>query len=422
MSGENAARPTSRSTHVAIGIGLVAIATVVSSLSCATTLTEGELATPRFLGTLRGAPPMDVLPPVSDRAGNLYVLAGTRGAPDVAVYVARAGGGVTTGCKLTKGDRFGPLGWVGFAQDRQWYWSGGALIAMTWGGGCRRVLDRDPVSGSDLTFAAVFPWVADRSSRSTLVAMIKTPSDPSPFMAVVDLDSNTYMSPRPFEPAAARDIVVHGVGASAKARAEFMVVSFMDGNARRTEGRFFDEEGAVTATVAIPNPGGLTEYGLRGFLQSNESGLVAGLTQDRRLVLFDRSSARVTDVRGMDPVGIHVWDDALYVVGVAGKRPVIAPILDAGTVGDVAVWEASEAIAAELAGPVDVTDDRALPRRTMRFDAPRNAVGPFPLVTDHTSHRYARGATLVLVAGASFGSGASAFTQLAVAPVGVRYP
>jgi len=420
MSSVRHARPGTRTKRGAEL--LVALATAVASASCASTLTEGQLGTPRFIGTLRGAPPMDVLPPVSDRAGNLYILAGAREAPDVAVFVGRAGGGFTTGCKLTKGDRLGPLGWVGFGQDRQWYWSGGALVAVTSNGDCRRVLDRDPLSGSDLTFTAVFPWVADRSSRSTVVAMIKTPSDPSPFTAIVDLDSNAYATLRPFEPGSAREVVIHGVGASAKKRTEFMVTSFTEGDALRTEGRFFDEEGGLTARVAIPNPGALTAYGIRGFLQGNAGGLVAGVTNEKKLVLFDRSSARVTDVPGMDPVGVHVWDDALYVVGISSGRPTIAPILDSGTVGDVTLWDASAGLVAKLAGPLDVTDDRAPPRRTIRFDAPRNAVGPFPLVTEHSSHRYARDTTLVLVAGASFGTGASAFTQLAVAPAGVSYP
>jgi hypothetical protein len=69
-----------------------------------------------------------------------------------------------------------------------------------------------------------------------------------------------------------------------------------------------------------------------------------------------------------------------------------------------------------------VTDDRAPPRRTIRFDAPRSATGPFPLLTSHSSHRYAKDTTLVLVAGSTFGAGSSAFTQVAVAPAGVTYP
>jgi hypothetical protein len=403
-------------------VGLAALSLAGGATSCASTLSDGELGTPRVVGTLRGAPPMDVLPPVSDRAGNVYVLAGKRTVPEVSVFIGRAGGGFTSGCTLTKGDRLGPLGWVGFGQDRQWYWSGGALVAVTAFGDCRRVLDRDPATGTDLEFLAVFPRVADRPSSTTLVGILRGPSDPLPFTAIVDLDSNVYTTLRAFEPADAKDIVIHGVGARAASRQGFLVTSFKQGDAIRVEGRFYDQDGALTARVGIANPGALTPYGVHGFLQASGAGLVAGVTNDKRLLLFDSTGGRAIDVAGIEPVGVHAWNDALFLVGMVGGRPAIAPILDSGALGQVVLWESSQSIADALRAPVDVTDDRAPPRRTVRFDSPRAAIGPAPLVTEHTSHPYARDTTLTLIAGPTVGEGAAAFTEIAVAPVGVAYP
>lgn len=409
---------TSRRPFVLLG-ALLAFA----SSSCAETLADGALGTPRMVGYVRGTPPdVAVLPPVSDRAGNLYVLAGSRNLPEANVFVGRAGGGFSSGCRLTKGDRVGPLGWVGFAQERQWYWSGGALVSVTAAGDCRRVLDRDPSSGTDLQFRAIFPWVADRPSRTSAVALVQSPADPLPFTVRLDLEAGIYTTPRAFVPEDARDLVVHGVGASAALREGYLVASFTQGESIRVEARFYDEDGVLTSRVGIPDPGEIPPFGIRGYLQANDAGLVAGLTEDKRLVLFDRASARVVGVDGLDPVGVHVWDGALFLVGTAGGGPVVAPILDSGAVGAPVAWVSSQALARAFGRPIEVTDDRAPPRRTTRLGEPRVPSGPFPLLTDHTSHRYAEGTTLVLVGGPTIGEGPNAFTLLAVAPAGVSYP
>jgi hypothetical protein len=375
-----------------------------------------------MVGFVRTAPPMEVLAPASDRAGNLYILGGTRARPDTAVFIVRAGGGVTSGCRLSKGDAVGPLGWVGFSQDRQWYWSGGALVAVTAAGDCRTVLDRDPTTGSDLFFKAVVPRVFDRPSRTSLVALVQAPTDPRPTTVLVDLDARIYTLPRAFEPPGATNVVVLGVGASSSRREGFVALRFDEGKDVRVEARFVDEDGALEARVALPLPADLPAYGLRGFLHANEQGLVAGLLPDKRLLMFDRTSARVAAVAGMEPVGVHEWEGSLYVVGTANGGPAIAPILDDGSVDGVRPWESSALLLRGLSRPLDVSDDRAPPRRGARFDLPRAADGPFPLVTEHGSTRLARGTTALLVAGPTVGEGLSAFTLLAVAPVGVSYP
>lgn len=393
--------------------------------SCASSLGEGQLGMARTLGYVLGTPPtMQVLPPISDRAGNIYVLAGSRKAPETAAFVMRAGGGVSAGCNVTKSDRVGPIGWVGFAQDRAYYWAGGALVQLRSSGDCKPVLDRDPVTNTELFFKAVFPWVADRPSHTTAVALVQATTDPNPFTILLDLDPDrqVYTLPRAFEPASARNVVVLGTGASASLRQGFLVTSFEDGDEIRVEARFYDEEGLLLSRVGVPDPGEIPPFGFVGFLQANASGLVAGVTEDKRLLLFDRSGARWVGTRGLDPVGVHVWNDGLWLVGTAGGQPAVAEIADNGAVGGPIAWDSSNRILGALGAPLDVSDDRSPPRRATRFDTPRNATGPFPLLTAHSSHPYGKDETLLLVGGPSVGQGVSAFTELAVVPVGVAYP
>lgn len=397
----------------------------LAGTSCAEQLGEGTLGSARALGYVLGLPPnMPVLPPISDRDGNIYVLAGSRKAPETFSFVMNAGGGVSGGCNVGKGDRVGPVGWVGFAQSRAYYWSGAALVQLRSSGDCRQILDRDPGTGTALFFRAVFPWVADRPSRNTAVALLQGSNDPTPLTVLLDLnpDRTVATTPRPFEPSGARNVVVLGVGASAALRRNFLVVSYQEGEATRVEARFYDEEGAVISRVSVPDPGQIGPLGFVGFLQANDAGLVAGLTEDKRLLLFDTSGARWVAPRGLDPVGVHRWKGSLWLVGTAQDQPAVGAIADNGALGGPIAWDSSNRILGTLSRPLEVTDDRVPPRRATRFDAPRNPTAPFPLVTQHSSHPYGTDTTLTLVAGPSTGEGVSAFTLLAVAPVGVAYP
>jgi len=410
---------------------------IVASHGCAPSLADGEVGRLRIMGFVRGAPPeVQVFAPATDRAGNTYLLAGRRDQRDFNVFVARAGGGVASGCRATKGDRFGPVGWIGFARDtleqtttgtdirrghRQWYWAGNALVRLSDSGDCRRVLDRDPTSGIDLLFEAVIPWVNDTPAKTTGVALVRSVTDPVPFTVLLDLNAGIYTTPRPFEPANASNVVVHGTGAQPQLREGVVLLSFDEGGSTRVEGRFYDEEGNLTGRVGVGGAENIGPMGIRGFLQESEAGLVAGLTNDRRVVLFDRSGGRTIPVRGMDPVGLHAWNGVMYLVGTGGGRPLIAPVLDNGDLGAPVLWESSVRIQQELVRDLPVDDDRAEPRRTTSFEDPR-PTGAFPLVTEHSPAAYAIDQTLVTVAGPVVGDGEASFTLVAAGPVGVRYP
>lgn len=416
--------PSRRFLRTKIAFAGLTVLCGLGGSSCAEQLGEGLLGEPRALGYALGVPPtMKVLAPIGDRDGNVYVLVGDRKAPEVQAWVMNAGGGVSGGCNYAKGDRVGPVGWVGFAQSRAYYWAGGALVQLRSSGDCRQILDRDPTTGTSLFFRAVFPWVADRPSRATAVAMLQSASDSAPLTVQLDLNPDRIVAttPRPFEPSGARNVVVLGVGASAALRQEFLVTSFQVGDETKVEARYYDEEGALLARVGVPDPGQIGPLGFVGFLQANDAGLVAGLTEDKRVLLFDKSGARWAQPRSIDPVGIHAWKGSLWLVGVAQDQPAVASIADNGAIAGPIAWDSSKRILGALGRPLDVTDDRLPPRRATRFDAPRSPT-PFPLVTPHSSHPYATDTTLTVIAGPTIGEAPNAFTLLAVAPVGVTYP
>src|SRR5262249_48853414 len=153
----------------------------------------------------------------------------------------------------------GPFGWVGFSQSRQWYWSGIALVSIADTGDCRRILKQDPSTASRLSFRAVMPWVRDTPAKTTVVALLSADEDPLPFVVTIDLNANIYNTPRPFEPADARDLQILGTGASAKLRQGFTVVSYGPKDSRTVEAQFYDEEGDLVSRAPIADAGDVLE-------------------------------------------------------------------------------------------------------------------------------------------------------------------
>src|SRR5262249_48640118 len=93
---------------------------------CVDYLAPGEGGAIRYFGGVGSTPgmPLPMLPPISDRDGNSYVLAGLQTNPFVTAFTGQAGGGWASGCTLHKNDNRGTHGWVGRAQSKAWYWSG----------------------------------------------------------------------------------------------------------------------------------------------------------------------------------------------------------------------------------------------------------------------------------------------------------
>ncbi len=399
------------------------VAWLVLCVGCADTLAPGELGQARVVGTVKGDPPR-VLAPVSDLDGNVYVLSGAKDYPqDTKVYVGKAGGGWMGSCGATKGDSYGPHGWVGRTHDRQWYWSGEALVSVSGNNGdCHALLDRDPVSGTSLAFIAVVPWVRDTPTQTSTVALIKGSADRLPFQVRIDLRADLYTSVRVFEPSEAQNVVVLGVGAREDRGEGYVLLRYEIAGEAVTEARFLDDQAMTTGAVRLPLDPALPPYSIVGFLQANAEGLVTGLLSTNQLVSFDRSGGVVRDLQLIQAAGVHRWEEGVYLVGTIDDRPHIVPLNNDGSAGAPRVWTTSEVVAASVAGGLDLIDDRTMPSRSEHWPNARSAIGAYPFLGAQSLDRYAQGTTGWLFAGPSYDTAGELATIVAFAPVGVAYP
>jgi len=391
--------------------------------ACPSEPTSGEYGTFRFAGRARGKAPLNLLPPVTDRSGNIYVAYGGVTLPgETEIFVGKVGGGWTSGCSLTKGDKFGIHGWIGFDEEHQWYWSGDALISVSGeSADCHRVLDRDPGTDVNLLFRGVLPWVRDAPTRTTTVAFVQSPIDPQPFSALVDLNAEILTNVRAFEPANATQVSILGVGAEREANLGFALVQYCIDGELTVEARFYDSDANDAGRARIPTDP-LPPFAVAGYLQSNASGLVAGLLDGNKLVTFDKAGGRIQDIDGMTAIGVHRWGDDLFLVGKQNDRPVLAAITDSGGLAGAEEWGSSLDAAGELQGAQTIRDDRSLPSRQTTWASVTTAIGDFPFLSAHGLVQHTEKSTLWLVAGPSFDTGGARVTAFAVAPVGVTYP
>jgi hypothetical protein len=391
--------------------------------SCASEPEPGEYGTFRYFGQVRGPLPLALFPPISDREGNVYVLKGGLEDFETQVFVGHSGGGWSGGCGLTEGVETGAHGWVGFAENLAFYWSGGALVEVSGrSGGCRRVLETDPASGARLDFRAVIPWVRDTPSRTTALAWIQSPTDSVPFQVVVDLDTRVYTASSRFSPSSASGVTVLGVGGDGEAGEGVVVVRYTTGDTVRHQARFIDADGETVEAVNVSGLDELPPYGIVGNIEAGPNGLYVGLGADGLLLILDKSGGKRREVSGMTPVGVHRWEGELFVVGVHNSSPRIAAIDVDGKVGKAQKWDSSSAAASGLKGTITVVDDRTLPSTDRDWKNPVSAMGPAPLVHPYSLDHYADGTTTWLVAGPSFTAGGEPIFAVAFVPVGVSYP
>lgn len=394
----------------------------------------GEFGTFRYVGNVRGSTPLNVIPPISDRDGNAYVLYGDLDLLETELFIGHASGGWRGGCDITFGNDYGLHGWVGRAQSRAWYWSGEALVRGDGStGGCQRILTNDPSSGARLSFKAVVPWVIETPSRTIGLAWVQSLTDPVPFQVVLDLDQNVYTNITEFEPREATEVQVLGIGGNEPEREGLIVVRFRLGDQYYIEAHFIDRYGETVDRAGVGGLGSVAEYGIAGFMQSNDNGLYGGLAFDTAgvplLVLLDRSGggARplgdyVTLAADAEIVGIHEWEGQLWVVGTEGGRPKVWAITDDGDVEAAKTWQASMETAENLGDSITVLDDRTLPSRKTEWTGVRTSAGAFPFLHEHRLDHYADATTTWLVAGPDFQVGGEPWTAIAYAPVGISYP
>lgn len=408
-------------------IALASLIGLSLAASCTPEATPGDVGTLRYAGRVKGEPPLRLFPPVADPSGNVYVLNGAIDFIETRAFVGFPAGGWSSGCALTKGDVYGAHGWAGFSATRQWYWSGGALVAVSGvDGECHAVLDKDPATGADLSFVGVMPSVRNLSQRTTLVAFVQSPTDPAPYTAVVDLESEFLTQVRPFTPPDAQEVVIVGVGGDRTREISLALVQYRQGDAARLELRTFDADGTLVSIVPVSG-GPYAAYALPGYLQIDADGIVGGLLptgnkeQPWALLTADDRTARVAPITNMEAIGVHLWEGQLWLVGTSNGAPVIAEV-GAGRMGPAIRWETSLATAGALGAVTTVRDDRSLPSRETSWENVRSAIGPFPFLGPHALTQHAKSRTLWVFSGPTIIGSALPLTAFAMAPIGVSYP
>lgn len=404
-------------------LGPALVLGLVGACSSTSDQGPGEWGVLRYFGEIEGTAPLRLIPPITDREGNVYVLYGNRTRAEAAVYVGRAAGGWTSGCEIHKGDDRGVHGWAGHDASRAWYSSGDGLVEVNGGtGACHLLLDTDPTSSANIRFLGVFPHVTDSPSATELPVLFTTPSDSGAFHATVDLDLGLYKNLKDFEPAEATDVTVIGVGAHRSDDEIYLVVSYTLGAEQRLEARFMDRSGTLSGVHELEGIAMPDEDGIVGYLQS-AGGVVAGLLETGELITYTRDWAKVEPVSGFTPVGVHVWDGTLWLTGLSGDdEPVVTEIRSDGTLGPLTRWETSVAALENLQGGIDVLDERSNPTQERVWEEAASAIGPFPFLSEHSPDAYADGMTGWLVAGPFYDTGVEGMTAVAFGPVGLSYP
>jgi len=295
--------------------------------ACQDGLAPGELGIVRYFGNVGGEVPLALVPPISDRAGNAYVLYGDPEETEAAVWVGHAGGGWTSSCKVISGTSSGVHGWVGRTQDRAYYWAGGALVRVSGrNGGCKQILKRDPSSGAALDFLAVAPWVEETPSRARTVAWVRSAADVRPFQVEVDLEVGTYTSSADVGADGRTDYEVLGVGADSERRTAMFVFRYREDEQLITRARVLDMDAETQLDVSVVDADELAAYSFVGNLVPVADGRFVGLASDGRLLVVDSDGGRFRQIKGMAPAGIHRWRDATFIVGTKEGKPVVSKL------------------------------------------------------------------------------------------------
>ncbi|MEC8191376.1 MAG: hypothetical protein VX127_01495 [Myxococcota bacterium] len=417
------------------------------------TLESGEWGKLRYFGELTGTPeariddeslePLKLIPPASDRDGNVYVLYEDINGNSI-VYVGQALSGWSKGCPA--GEE--PLphasandaqihGFLGTSDTMAWYWTGDALAQVNGTTGeCKQILDKDPLTVTDLRVIAAVPYVHETPARRTLTAWVQGVNDAynrlPPYQVVVDLDLRRYVAYNAFEPSDANCVDVLGVGSNEAREEGVVVVAYNIDGERRVEARTIDSQGDTTNVAPLIVNGSefyvcsdsenrTPEPTVVGQLQANANGVYAGLLSNGQMLAFNEDGGSSRTLPNFDALGMLQHEGDLWVTGVADGRPVLGKVQPSGSVETVIRWESSEKAAQGLQGQIAVLDQRYQPAEPIGWENPVTAMGPWPFISPYPIDEYAIGTTGWLVAGPSF---ESTLTRTAVAfgPVGITVP
>lgn len=393
---------------------LSALALLLAS-GCGQTLAPGSWGTFRYFGDILGEPPMRLLPPLTDRDGNIYVLYGDPGRADTQVFVGRVDRGWSGGCSAHRGI-YGLHGFLGRSTDRVWYWSGDALVEVDGKtGACNQILRDDPVSGTELSFLGLAPYIDETPSRRFTYALVQGGTGEPQFL-MVDLDEALPFNTVPFPEEIAGDLSVLGTGAWTAQRSAVFVVDW----GRDVAAFFIDRFGQIQATVEV-DLSGESAYAIPGFIEFADSGVGAGVMSSGEVFVLTLQGGSAIEAP-FTVGGVLRWRGEVYVTGTDGDEPVIARVTPAGELADAVPFTSSIVASNGLDRKITVNDERGDPARSRSWEEPRTAIGEHPLISPWSIDAYTLWSTGWLVAGPNFDSGVEPVTAVAFAPVGLEVP
>lgn len=381
---------------------------------CVDGLAPMELGVGRRVGMYPGDVSA-VLPPMTDRAGNLYVVTGmpdSSGSPQPGTaHTGGARGGWSEGCSTGSGAHGGARGWIGATDGRGWLWTKTAIIELDVPSGtCTTKLDTDPVSASDVVIVAAAPLVDEGVSGRFALAIVTTGAEPTPHLATIDLDLGIMRTSTALPGAE-----VFATGADVERNEAAFLIRDENG-LRVLLARAHD---GITSTIAVsgtlPAPG--KEVGEIAF--SSDGSIAAVLGVDT-LALGTRAGLGITTAP-MTLRTIERDDEGqLWLAGADAAGAKVAPVAG-GLAGRPLAWTCATEIDRLLAEGILVIDDRAGQRTASRWHA-HAAYGASALLPMRSAPPYAVGARAVLVADPAVERGGIPYSQLAVIPVGVEFP
>ena len=378
--------------------------------ACVDGLAPSEVGAGRRVGIYPG-PLAAVLPPMTDRDGNLYVVTGVpdgaTSAPGIA-HVGAARGGWSEGCSTGELIRGPARGWIGATSGRGWLWSDTALLELAVDGRCTPQLDRDPSTGSDLQFHAVAPFALETSSGIFTVAILSSVAEPELRVATIEIATGAIALG-----AALPGARVLGAGAD-RARGE-AVFAIEDATGARV--LFVEPHTHAIASVQIT---GAMEPA-RGEIEVAADGSFAAVLGDKAVLVGDRSGARIAGTDMATAIGIERdARDALWLIGTGSAGASVAALTSVGP-ATATPWDCAARIDDALAAGIVVIDETAGERTTSTWNA-RSALGDIALLSAHSAPSYAVDARAWLVADPPIDRGGISYSQLAVIPVGVSFP
>lgn len=390
-----------------------ALAVAIALGGCVEGLQPAEIGVGRRVGTYPGETAA-VLPPMTDRAGNLYVVTGqpdSTGSPQPGTaHTGGARGGWSTGCATGTGAHGGARGWIGAVAGRGWLWTKTAILELDVAAGtCTTKLDFDPVSTSDIVFLAVAPIVDEGVSGVFAMAVLTTGAQSTPHLATIDLGLGIVRSTTPLPGAT---ILATGADHD-RGEAAFLVT---DATVTRVLVARPHEGFVASLPVAGTAPPAGAEVGEVAF---GQDGSIAATLRPDTIALGTRAGLTIRPAPMAARTIERDDDGALWLTGADTAGPKVAAIA-AGQMAAAQPWLCATNVDAALSTGIIVIDERAGDRAATRWEA-HAAYGASALLPTRSAPAYAVGARAVLVADTPVDRGGIPYSQLAVVPVGVEF-